>query len=90
MLTLRNKFHALQKISETQTAKNEYDKFVNTHLEAVAECIPTKQIAKPRVLWETLADRKQYADIKTGSLCNWRSPSNINVQKLKKAENEVK
>ena len=28
-------------------------------IEAVTECIPTKQRAKPRVQWETLAVRKK-------------------------------
>ena len=45
-LTLRNKFDALQRISETPTVNDEYENFVNAHLEAAAECIPTKQRAK--------------------------------------------
>ena len=52
-LTLRNKFDALQEISETPTPNDEYENFVNAHLEAAAECIPTKQRAKYRVPWET-------------------------------------
>ena len=58
-LTLRNKFDALQEISETFTPNNEDENFVNAHIEAAAECIPTKQRAKPRVPWETLAIRKK-------------------------------
>ena len=27
--------------------------------------------------------------MKTTSLCNWRNPTNINAQKLKKAQNEL-
>ena len=46
-LTLRNKFDALQEISETPTPNDEYENFVNFLLEAVAEWIPTKQRAKP-------------------------------------------
>ena len=57
-LTLRNKFDALQKISETPTSNDEYENFVIAHLEVAVECIPTKQRAKPRVPWETLAVRK--------------------------------
>ena len=53
MLTLRNKFDALQEISETPP-NDKYEKFVNAHIEAAAECIPTKQRAKRRVPWETL------------------------------------
>ena len=41
-LTLRNKFDALQEISETPTLNNKYENFVNAHLEVAAECIPTK------------------------------------------------
>ena len=48
-LILRNKFDALQEISETPTPNDEYENFVKAHLEAAAECIPTKQRAKPRV-----------------------------------------
>ena len=46
-LTLKNKFNALQEISETPTPNDEYENFVNAHLEAAGECIPTKQRAKP-------------------------------------------
>ena len=42
MITLRNKFNALQEISETPTPNDEYENFVNAHLELAAECIPTK------------------------------------------------
>ena len=43
------------------------EKFVNAYLEAAAECIPTKQRAKPRVPRETLAVRKRCANVKTAS-----------------------
>ena len=65
-LTLRNNFDALQEKTETHTPNDEYENFVNAYLEGVAECIPTKLRAKPRVPWETLAVRKKHADIKTG------------------------
>ena len=64
------------------------ENFVNAHLEAAAECIPTKQRAKPRVPWETLVVRKKHADVKIASLCYRRNPININAQKLK-AQNEL-
>ena len=54
-LTLRNKSNALQERSEIHTQNDEYENFVNAHLEAAAECIP----AKPRVPWETIAVRKK-------------------------------
>ena len=83
MLPLRNKFDPLQEISETPTLNDEYEKFVNAHLEAAAECIPTKQRAKPRVQWETLMVSKKHADMKTASKCIRRNPININALKLK-------
>ena len=88
-LTLRNKFDALQEISETPTPNDEYKNFVNAQLEAAAECIPIKQRAKPRVPGETLAVRKKRADVKIASKSNRRNPTNINAQKLKKAQNEL-
>ena len=48
--TLRNKFDALQEISETLTPNDEYKNFVNVHTEAAAECIPTELRVKHRVL----------------------------------------
>ena len=88
-LRLRKKFDALQEISETSTPNNVYENFVNVHLETAAECIPTKQRTKSTVPWETLAVRKKRADVKTVSLCNRKNPTNINAQKLKKAQNEL-
>ena len=44
-ITLRNKFNALQEIFETLTPNDKYENFVNTHMEPVAECIPTKLTA---------------------------------------------
>ena len=46
-ITLRNKFYAFQEISKIPTLNDEHENFVNVHLEAVAECIPTKLRAKP-------------------------------------------
>ena len=42
---------------------DEYENFVNAHFEAAAECIPTKQRAKPRVPWETLVVSKKRIDV---------------------------
>ena len=62
------------------TLNEKYENFVNAHSEVVAaECIPTKQRAKPRIPWETLAVRKNHADIKTTSLCNRRNPTITNT-----------
>ena len=83
-LTLRNKFDALQEKTERHTPNEEYEIFVNAHLEAAAEYIPTKQRAKLRILWETLAVIKERADVKTVSKCNRKNPTNINALKLKR------
>ena len=58
-LTLRSKFDALQEKTEIHLLNNKYENFINAHLEAAAECIPTNQKAKPRVPWETLGKSMQ-------------------------------
>ena len=78
-LALRNKYNALQEQTETPIPNEDYKNFVNAHLEAVAEFIPTKQRAKPRVSWETFAVRKKCADVKTASKCNSKNPNNTNA-----------
>ena len=88
-LKLRNKFYVLQGKRETHTPNDEYENFVNAHLESAAEHIPTKQRTKFRVPWETLAVRKKHADVKTASKCNRKNPTNTNALKLKKAQNEL-
>ena len=81
MITLRNKFDALQEISETSTPNNEYENFINAHIEAAAECIPSN-LEQNIVPWETLAVEKK--NVTTTSLYNMRNPNNANAQKLKK------
>ena len=83
-LTLRNKFDALKETTETHNPNEEYENFVHAHLEAAVECIPTKQRAKPRISWETLAVRKKRADVKTATKCNRKNPTNTSALKLKK------
>ena len=57
MMTQRNKFNALQDISETLTQNDEYN-FINAYIEAAAEYIPTKE--PNRVPWETLLVEKTW------------------------------
>ena len=57
VLELRNKFDALQEKTEIRTPNEEYENFVNAHLEKAAKCIPTNLTPKSRVPWETLAVR---------------------------------
>ena len=75
--------------TEKRTPNDKYENFVNAHLEAVAECIPTKQRTKPKVQWETLMVREKCADMKTASKCNRKNPANTNALKLKKAQSEL-
>ena len=88
-ITPRNTFDALQEISETLTPNDEYENYVNAHIEAAAESIPTKPRAKQRVPWVTLAVKKKRDAGKTASLCNMGNPTNANAQKFKKAKSEL-
>ena len=49
VLELRNRFETLQEKTEKNTPNDEYENFVNAHLEAAAKCIPTKLKTKYRV-----------------------------------------
>ena len=89
VIALRNKFDALQEKTETHTPNDEFENFVNAHLEAAAKYIPTKNRTKFRVPWETLAVREKWADVKTASKCNRKNPTITNALKLKKAQNEL-
>ena len=88
-IALRNKFDALQEKTETCTPNEEYESFVNDHLEAAAKYIPIKHRTKSRVPWETLAVREKRADVKTASKCNRNNPTNTNALNLTKAQNEL-
>ena len=88
-LALRNKYEALQEQIETPIPNEEYENFVNAHLKAAVEFIPTKQRRKYRVPRETLADREKRADVKTASKCNKKNPTNTNSLKLKMVQNEL-
>ena len=88
VLELRNRFEALQEKTEKGIPNDEYENFVNAHVEAVANCIPTKPRMKYRVPWEKkLAVRKKRADVKTA--CKWymKSPTYTGAIKLKKKHN---
>ena len=51
-LELRNRF---EEKTEKSTPNDEYENFINAHLEAAVNCIPTKPRTKYSVPWETLA-----------------------------------
>ena len=89
VIALRNKFDALQEKTETRTPNDEYENFVNAHLEAAAKYMPTKHRTKSRVPWDTLAVREKRAKVKTASKCNKKNPTNTIALKLKKTQNEL-
>ena len=60
-LELRNRFETLQEKTERVTPNDEYENFVEAHLEATSKCIPTKPRTKYRVPWETSAVREKRA-----------------------------
>ena len=86
---MRKGFETLQAKTEKGTPNDEYENFINAHLEAAAKCIPTKPRTKYRVPWETLAVREKRAHVKTASKSYRKNPTNTNALKLKKAQNEL-
>ena len=89
VLELRNRFETLQEKTEKSTPNDEYENFVNAHLEAAAKYIPTKIKTKYRVPWETLAVREKRALVKTASKNYRKNPTNTNALKLKTAQNQL-
>ena len=75
--------------TEKGTPNDEYENFVNTHLEAAVKCIPTKPRTKYRVPWETLAVREKRTQVKTASKSYRKNPTNTNALKLRKAQNQL-
>ena len=67
-------------------SNEKYENFVNAHLKAAAEFIPTKQRTKYRVPWEILAVGEKCAYVKTAFRKN---PTNTNALKHKKTQNEL-
>ena len=89
VLELRNRFETLQEKTEKSTPNDEFENFVNAHLEAAVKCIPTKLKTKYRVPWETLAVREKPALVKTASKNYRKNPTNTNALKLKTAQYQV-
>ena len=89
VLELRNKFETLQEKTEKSTPNDEYENFVNAHLEAAAKYIPTKRKTKHRIPWETLAVREKRALVKTASKNYRKNPTNTNALKLKTAQYQL-
>ena len=85
VVELRNKFETLQEKTEKGTPNDEYENFVNAHLEAATKSISTKPRTKYRVPGETLAEREKLAHVKTVSKSYRNNPTNTNARKLKTA-----
>ena len=83
VLELRNRYETLQERTEKSTPNDEYENFVNAHLEAATKCIPTKLKTKYRVPWETLAVREKRALVKTASKNYWKNPQKHKCLKTK-------
>ena len=64
-----------------KTLNDEFENFVTTHIEAAAECIPTKPTAKCWVLWEAVIITEKWDNIRIVSLLNKRNPTNANAQR---------
>ena len=76
--------------SKKHILNDKYENFVTGHIEAAAATyIPTKLKAKSRILWEPIAVRERWDNMKKASLLNKRNPTNTHKQKLKKAQGEL-
>ena len=89
VLELRNRFEALQEKTEKGTPNDEYENFVDAHLEAASKCIPTKPRTKYRVPWESVAVREKRALLKTASKSYRKNTTITNVRKLKKEQYQL-
>ena len=89
VVELRNRFETLQEKTEKGTPNDEYENFVNAHLEAAVKCNPTKPKTKYRVPWETLAVREKRALVKTAPKSYRKNPTNTNAWKLKTAQYQL-
>ena len=87
-LELRNRFETLQEKTEKVTPNDEYENFVEAHLEVASKSIPTKPRTKYRVPWETSEVREKRALLKTASKSYRKNPTNTNARKLEKAQAE--
>ena len=85
----RNRFETLQEKEETNTPNEEYENFVNAHLEAASKCIPTKPRTKHRAPWETEEVREKRTLVKTACKSYRKNPTIANSRILKKAQYQL-
>ena len=81
VVELRNRFETLQEKTEKGTPNDEYENFVDAHLEVAAKYIPTKPRTKYRIPWEMLAVREKRGHVKTASKSYRKNPTNTNARK---------
>ena len=81
VLELRNRFETLQEKEEKNTPNDEYENFVNAHLETPSKCIPTKPRTKYRAPWETEEVREKRVRVKTASKSYRMNPTIANARK---------
>ena len=88
-LELRNRFEALQEMAEISTPNDEYENFVEAHLEAAAKCIPTKPRTKYRAPWEKLAVREKPCTCEDCLQKLSKEPNKHNARELEKAQHQL-
>ena len=89
LLELRNRIETLQEKTEKGTPNDEYENFINAHLEAAEKCIPRKPRTEHKVPWEMLVVREKHAHVKTASKSYRKNPTKTNAIKLKKAQDQL-
>ena len=88
-LELRNRFEALQEETGKGTPNDEYENFVEAHLEVASKCIPTKRRTKYRVPWETLMLEKSVYSRKLPPKAIGRTQQTQMPEKLEKAQYQL-
>ena len=81
--------HDKRRKKKKNTPNDEYENFVNAHLEAASKCIPTKPRTKYRAPWEIEEVREKRALVKTASKSYRKNPTIANARILKKAQYQL-
>ena len=68
---------------------DEYENFVNAHLEAASKCIPKKLRTKYRAPWETEGVREKRALVKTAPKSYRKNTTIANARILKKSQYQL-
>ena len=89
VVELRNRFETLQEKMEKGTPNDEYENFVNVHLEAAAKCIPTKSRTKYRVLWGNVSGERKTCTRKNSLQKLSKEPNKHKCPKTKTAQYQL-